>query len=62
MRYLDNGDGEALLNRTNETTQNHLQEGTTDYYAFRAKYTFSETDHLPELRWTAPRCSRRMNI
>ena len=43
---FDNGDGEALLNRTNETTQNHLQEGTTDYYAFRAKYTFSENGSL----------------
>ena len=43
---FDNGDGEALLNRTNETTQNHLQVGTTDYYAFRAKYTFSENGSL----------------
>ena len=43
---FDNGDGEALLNRTNATTQNHLQEGTTDYYAFRAKYTFSENGSL----------------
>ncbi len=43
---FDNGDGEALLNRTNETTHNHLQEGTTDYYAFRAKYTFSENGSL----------------
>ena len=43
---FDNGDGEALLNRTNETTQKHLQEGTTDYYAFRAKYTFSENGSL----------------
>lgn len=43
---FDNGEGEALLNRTNATIQNHLQEGTTDYYAFRAKYTFSENGSL----------------
>ncbi len=43
---FDNDTGKALLNRTSESTQNHLKEESSDYYAFRVKYSFSENGIL----------------